>query len=213
MGGTKRYSEVVGRIYGYIRISRRQAEGQSGSDPESQVLQLRDAGVPPGLIDRDVGISGAIGTNNRKAWQALNARLGPGDVLVVTAVDRIGRRWMRWMDTVGTLRNLRSRQVRIRSLAPSEQQWTRYFDADPDLPEAVIGTCCQLLHLDSPAGVGEHTQEDQGGPGQSPEQWQDPGNAAEDDGLEGGDGQVLPEGRADQQADWDGSGCVQNHGG
>ena len=76
------------------------------------------------------------GTNSRKGWRALNARLCPGDVLVVAAVDRIGRRWM---DTVSALRDLRGRQVRVRSLGPSEQHWTRYFDADPDLPEAVIG--------------------------------------------------------------------------
>ena len=126
----------MNRIYGYIRTSRRQTQGQSGSDPEAQALQLRDAGVPPDLIYRDVGVSGATGTNSRKAWRALNARLCPGDVLVVAAVDRIGRRWM---DTVSTLRDLRSRQVRVRSLAPSEQHWTRYFDADPDSPEAVIG--------------------------------------------------------------------------
>ncbi len=43
------------------------------------------------------------------------------------------------MDMVSTLRDLRARQVRVRSLASSEQQWTRFFDADPDSPEAVIG--------------------------------------------------------------------------
>ena len=55
---------------------------------------------------------------------------------MVSAVDRIGRRWM---DTVTTLRDLRGRQVRVRSLAPSEQHWTRYFDAAPDSPEPVMG--------------------------------------------------------------------------
>ena len=83
-----------------------------GATPRAQVLQLCDTGVPSDLIYRDVGISGATGTNSRKAWRALNSRLGPGDVLVVAAVDRIGRRWM---DTVSTLRDLRSRQVRVRS--------------------------------------------------------------------------------------------------
>ena len=82
MGGTKRYSEDVGKIYGYIRTNKRQARGQSGSDPEAQVLQLRDSGVPPDRIFRDVGVSGTTGTNSRKAWRALNARLGPSDVLV-----------------------------------------------------------------------------------------------------------------------------------
>ena len=79
----------MNRIYGYIRTSRRQTQGQSGSDPEAQALQLRDAGVPPDLIYRDVGVSGATGTNSRKAWRALNSRLAPWnvkDVLVVAAV-------------------------------------------------------------------------------------------------------------------------------
>ena len=84
----------MGRIYGYIRTNRRQTQGQSGSDPEAPVLQLRDAGVPSDLIYRDVGISGATGTNSRKAWRPLNARVSPGDVLIVAAVDQIGRRWM-----------------------------------------------------------------------------------------------------------------------
>ena len=92
--------------------------------------------MPPDLIYRAVGVSGTTGTNSRKAWQALNSRFGPGDVLVVAAVDRIGRRWM---DTVSALRDLRNRRIRIRSLASSEEHWTWYFDADPDLPEAVIG--------------------------------------------------------------------------
>ena len=126
----------VGKIYGYIRTSRRQVQGQSGSDPEAQVLQLHAAGVPPDLIYRDVGISGTTGTNSRKAWRALNARLGSGDVLIVAAVDRIGRRWM---DTVSTLRDLRSRQVRVRSAPRRNSIGHVISDADPDSPEAVIG--------------------------------------------------------------------------
>ena len=63
------------------------------------------------------------------------------------------------------------------------------------------------------AGTGEHPQENQGRPGQGPEQRQDSGNAAEDDGPKGGNGQVIPEGRAELQADRDGPGGVQNHGG
>ena len=49
------------------------------------------------------------------------------------------------MDMVSTLRDLRARQVRVRSLASSEQQWTRFFDADPDSPEAVSGMYWLIL--------------------------------------------------------------------
>ena len=98
----------MNRIYVYVRTSRRQTHGQSGSDPEAQVIQLGDAGVPSDLIYRDVEISGATGTNSRQAWRALNARLASGDALMVAAVDRIGRRWM---DIVSILRDMRSHQV------------------------------------------------------------------------------------------------------
>ena len=123
-------------IYGYIRTSRRQVDGHAGSDPETQRLQIETAGVDRANVFRDVGVSGSTGTNTRAGWRALNARLREDDVLVVASVDRIGRRWI---DTVNTLRDLRGRRVRLRSLSPAEQEWTRYLDAVPDAPEAMIG--------------------------------------------------------------------------
>ena len=123
-------------LYGYIRTSRRQVDGEPGSDPETQRLQMEAAGVDPANVFRDVGVSGDTGTNTRACRRALNARLQEDDVLVVASVDRIGRRWI---DTVTTLRVLGARRVRLRSLSPAEQEWTRYLDADPDAPEAMIG--------------------------------------------------------------------------
>ena len=43
--------------YGYIRTSRRRQEGVPGSDPESQLLELRAAGVQDRYVHRDVGAS------------------------------------------------------------------------------------------------------------------------------------------------------------
>ena len=43
------------------------------------------------------------------------------------------------MNTIDTIRDLRNRQVRLRSLAAIEESWTRYLDADPNTPEAMIG--------------------------------------------------------------------------
>ena len=80
-------------IYGYIRTSRQLQEGVPGMDPASQVLQIQRAGVPKNNIFRDVGISGATGTQERKAYHQLNGRLAGGDTLVVVAIDRIDRRW------------------------------------------------------------------------------------------------------------------------
>ena len=122
--------------YGYIRTSRQRIQGTAGSDTEAQAHQLRQEGVPEANIHRDVGVSGGTGTNSRAGWLALNARLVSGDILVVVAIDRIGRRWM---DTVNAVRDLRTREVRIRSLAHSEATWVTYLAAEQDTAEAVIG--------------------------------------------------------------------------
>ena len=122
--------------YGYIRTSWQRIQGTAGSDPEAQAHQLRQEGVPEANIYRDVGVSGGTGTNSRAGWRALNAQLVSGDILVVVAIDRIGRRWM---DTVNAVRDLRTREVRIRSLAQSEATWVTYLAAEPDTAEAVIG--------------------------------------------------------------------------
>ncbi len=114
--------------YGYIRTSRQRIQGTAGSDPEAQAHQLRQEGVPEANIYRDVGVSGGTGTNSRAGWRALNARLVSGDILVVVAIDRIGRRWM---DTVNAVRDLRTREVRIRSLAQSEATWVTYLASEP----------------------------------------------------------------------------------
>ena len=122
--------------YGYIRTSRQRIQGTTGSDPEAQAHQLRQEGVPEANIFRDVGVSGGTGTNSQAGWRALNSQLVSGDILVVVAIDRIGRRWM---DTVNAVRDLRTREVRIRSLAQSEATWVTYLAAEPDTAEAVIG--------------------------------------------------------------------------
>ena len=123
-------------IFGYIRTSRQLQEGVPGMDPASQELQLRRAGVPLGNIHRDVGVSGSTGTRERRAWHQLNERLAGGDTLVVVAIDRIGRTWQ---DTIRSICELRDRGVKIRSLAESEAQWTRYLEADEGSPEAFFG--------------------------------------------------------------------------
>ena len=125
----------MGDTYGYIRTSWQRIAGEAGSDPESQALQLRRAGVAPEDIYRDVGVSGSVGTNSRAGWHALNDRLTAGDTLVVAAIDRIGRRWM---DTVNAVRDLRTRGVKIKSLSAAEASWASCLAADPGTPEAFL---------------------------------------------------------------------------
>ena len=126
----------MAQMYGYIRTSRQLQEGTPGMDPASQELQFRRAGVPVPNIFRDVGISGSTGTRERRGWHRLNDRLAGGDTLVVVAIDRIGRLWT---DTVRSMVELRDRGVKIRSLAETEAQWTKYLEADEGSPEAFFG--------------------------------------------------------------------------
>ena len=69
--GSKPYTPGMDTFYGYIRTSRRAQEGVAGMDPATQELQLRRAGVPRDRIYRDVGVSGATGTNQRRGWHSL----------------------------------------------------------------------------------------------------------------------------------------------
>ena len=120
-------------VFGYIRTSRRQREGEAGSDPDSQRLALERAGVDPADIYRDVGVSGATGTSSRDGWRALDLRLAGGDVLTVVSIDRIGRSWL---NTVTAIRDLRGRGVKVRSLNPVEASWAAGLEADQDSPDA-----------------------------------------------------------------------------
>ena len=135
-GQLQRPTAVLAPIYGYIRTSRRLQEGVLGMDPASQELRLRRAGVPWENLFRDVGVSGSTGTQERRGWHRLDARLAGGDTLVVVAIDRIGRTWQ---DTIRSICSLRDRGVKIRSLAEAEAQWTKYLEADEGSHEAFFG--------------------------------------------------------------------------
>ena len=74
MGCRKTYIDFM-TTYGYIRTSRALQAGVPGMDPENQALRLRQAGVEPVNIYRDVGVSGATGTRERQGWHRLNERL------------------------------------------------------------------------------------------------------------------------------------------
>ena len=121
--------------HGYIRTSRQRIQGPPAVTPRPRPNSSAE-GVPEDHIYRDVGVSGGTGTNSRAGWRVLNAGLVSEDVLVVVAIDRIGRRWM---DTVNAVRDLRAREVRIRSLSQSEAAWVTYLAAEQDTAEAVIG--------------------------------------------------------------------------
>ena len=83
--------------YGYIRTSRDQEPGHPGSDPHVQRRQLVEAGVDPARIYADVAASGAKEYNSRDQWHVLDQQLAQDDVLVVAAIDRLGRRYLETM--------------------------------------------------------------------------------------------------------------------
>ena len=57
-------------------------------------------------------------------------------MLVVAAIDRMGRRYL---ETMWAIYDLQRRGIRLRSLADNEVQWTQYLDADLDSPETFMG--------------------------------------------------------------------------
>ena len=97
-------------------------------DPFTQALRLREAGGQRNHIIRDVGVSGATGTDRRHGWHSLDGPLAGGDTLVVVRIDRIGRRWL---NTLQCIINLRSR---------GEDSFPgRDGKPDPDHPMSFVG--------------------------------------------------------------------------
>ena len=122
-------------LFGYIRTSRHLQEGVAGMDPFSQELRLRESGVQRDHVHRDIGVSGATGTDQRLGWRRLDGRLSGGDTLAVVRIDRIGRRWL---DTLQCIIALRARGVKIRSLDETEG-WTQFLELEPGDPMAFAG--------------------------------------------------------------------------
>ena len=117
--------------YGYIRTSRDQEPDRSGMNPETPRRDLIEAGVPERNIHADIDVSGAAGVATRNGWRQVDSKLNHGDILVVAALDRIGRRSNAAM---GKIYDLVNRGVRLRSLADNEA-WAKGLDADPESME------------------------------------------------------------------------------
>jgi DNA invertase Pin-like site-specific DNA recombinase len=199
----------MAQMYGYIRTSRQLQEGTSGMAPASQELQLRRAGVPVPNIFRDVGISGSTGTRERRGWHRLNFRLAGGDTLAVVAIDRIGRTWQ---DTVRSICDLRDRDMKIRSLAEAEAQWTRYLESDEGSPEAFFGQVLVMFAAwvadQELQSVKRRTKE---GLERAREQGKVPGTAAEVQAPPGGDDAEDAGGRRQPPADRRGLRVLRQH--
>ena len=71
-------------VYGYIRVSTRE------QNEDRQVIALKAAGV----ADEDIYMDKRSGKDfDRPGYQRLVKRLGPGDLLYIKSIDRLGRNY------------------------------------------------------------------------------------------------------------------------
>jgi DNA invertase Pin-like site-specific DNA recombinase len=106
-------------IYGYARVS------TGGQSEAAQVRQLRAAGAKK--VFREVA-SGA--KTDRRQLRRLLVGIGPGDVLMVTRLDRLARSTR---DLLNTLAAITGKEGGFRSLADAwgrHHDRARAFDAD-----------------------------------------------------------------------------------
>lgn len=90
---------------GYARVS------TAGQDLDVQLAQLGDAGADAGRIFTDK-ISGAAGSR-RPGLTSLLDYARPGDIVVVTAIDRLGRSVV---EITRTIADLGEREITLRAL-------------------------------------------------------------------------------------------------
>ena len=91
--------------YGYARVS------STGQNLARQLDTLHAEGIPDGNIFTDQKSGKDF---DRPAWKRLLRKLRPGDVLVVTSLDRFGRNYAEMTNIWGEL--VRTRNVHIRVL-------------------------------------------------------------------------------------------------
>ena len=99
---------AVGRTFAYLRVS------TTGQTTETQKQQIAAAGIE--VEDYRImaeTVSGSVEAMKRPGFARLVDRLEPGDTLVVTKMDRLGRTAI---DVMATIERLGEMSVRVRSL-------------------------------------------------------------------------------------------------
>ena len=97
------------RTFAYVRVS------TLGQTTDNQIQEIRAAGfkIEPRRVVTET-ISGSVATAQRRGFTRLLDRLEPGDVLIVTKLDRLGRNAM---DVSSTVAKLAGIGVRVHCLA------------------------------------------------------------------------------------------------
>ena len=99
----------MSRTFAYCRV------GTADQTTDNQIAELRAAGFElAGHRIVTETISGSVAASERPQFARLLDRLEPGDVLLVTKLDRLGRNAM---DVRGTVERLAGSQVRVHCLA------------------------------------------------------------------------------------------------
>ncbi len=93
------------KTYGYARVS------TTGQNLDRQLISLHEAGIDDANIFTDQKSGKDF---DRPAWKKLLKRLRPGDLLVVTSLDRFGRNYAEMTAVWGEL--VRTRNIHIRVL-------------------------------------------------------------------------------------------------
>ena len=97
-------NETSANIYGYARVS------ATDQNEERQLVALRAAGVPSQNIFTDHKSGKDF---NRPAWKRLVRKLKPGDLLVVSSIDRFGRNYEEMLSEWRRLVKVRHVHVRV----------------------------------------------------------------------------------------------------
>ena len=99
----------MSRAFAYLRVS------TTGQTTDNQLQEIRAAGfaIEPRRVATET-ISGSVATTRRPGFARLLDRLEPGDVLVVTKLDRLGRNGI---DVSATVARLGRLGVRVHCLA------------------------------------------------------------------------------------------------
>ena len=119
---------------GYARVSTAERDLQR----QIEALTAAGVGVDRIFLDTQVGVS-----VDRPEWRAVRELAGPGDVIVVHTLDRLGRTTR---DTLGLVQELIGRGVGLRSLADP----VTVDSADPADPmgQLMVAVLVLLAHMD-----------------------------------------------------------------
>ena len=77
-------TDGIVHVYGYARVS------AADQNEDRQIIALKAAGVPPANIFMDHRSGKDF---NRPAWKRLVRKVRPGDLLIVSSLDRFGRNY------------------------------------------------------------------------------------------------------------------------